>query len=117
MTDEKKKPSYDIDAEAEAYTKQIYDERDPEQNIKDAYKAGAMATLEYAKNAMLQNVDSFNRQCLVDFIKEVKQDMTSRGVSEEAASKALVSFVPLLRKWGLSDAQIKDIGIEIEASE
>ena len=133
MENEQRKPSYDIDEEAKAYAEQalskLMDKSVPgpdevEQAIKDAYKAGAMATLEYAKTAMLQNVDSFNRQCIVDFMKDLRKfdlkisyDLlypTDTPLPDEGATEKVIE---LLKKWGLSDAQIKDIGIELGPGE
>ena len=105
---EHRKPSYDIEEEAKAWAEEyaakelplLCDDGKPEASLAIAYKAGAMATLEYAKNAMLQNADSFNRQCIVDTFKSAIKIGAIRPMSE------LPSF---LKEQGLSDEQIKDI--------
>lgn len=82
----------------------------PDMDLQDAQKvweAAVNSDVEWCLNAMRVNIESFNRQCVVDFSKQLMEFkfITTNGnymINE-------LEFKQLLGKWGLSDAQIKDV--------
>ena len=77
----------------------------------ETWKAATDASLEYCLNAMRVNQESFNRQCIVDVFKDfVKTDVPLVLQAMPNFKEALLlRMTPFLAKWGLSDAQIKDV--------